>query len=87
MSEELFNSRLGKELFPFLRASILALGSSNVMFNIGVREGPCAEVVRTGRETDYSRHLMPRLRMIGSLPVFLFLYAFIECRMTGRRFA
>jgi len=81
MSEESFNSRQGR-FFPFLKACILALGSSNLLFNIGVSEGPCAEVVRTGRETDHSSHLVPVLRMGGAVPVFLFLYAFEEFRRT-----
>jgi len=85
MSEELFNSRQGKEIFPFFKACILTLGSSNLLFNIGVSEGPCTEVVRTGREADHSRHLVPRLRMSWAVPAFLFLYAFMECR-TWRRF-
>ena len=82
MSEELFNSRQGKEIFPFLKACILALGASIILFSIGVSDGPCVEVVRTGLETDHSRHLVPSLRMSGAVPVFLFLYAFIECRRT-----
>jgi hypothetical protein len=73
MSAELFNSRQGKEIFAFLKASILALGSSNLMFNIGVWEGPCAEVMQTERETDHSCRLVPRLRMLRALPVPLFL--------------
>jgi hypothetical protein len=86
MSEEFFNSRQGTEIFAFLKSFILALGSSNLMFNIGVREGPCAEVVRTERETDLSCRLVPRLRMLRALPVLLFLCASMECRVTARRF-